>query len=214
MSRLPVAALAAALALSVSSAAFARTTAPDSLHFTVLRDGDKVGFYNLAFHQEAGKLTVAVDTNVVVKIVIVPVYRFEQHGQEVWHDGHLVALSTATNDDGTHHKLKVVADKQGLAVKGDDKALELPPTTIPASLWNPATIGQADLMNTLDGHTMTVKVADLGSDTVSVHGKSRTAHHYAVTGDLARELWYDADGTLVQVRFKAKDNSDIRYVLQ
>ncbi len=211
---LPVrAALAAALTF-VAFAAVARAATPTALNFTVLRNGEVIGSHTLKFRNDAKRLQVTVDTAVVVKVAIIPVYRFEYHDTEVWQNGHLTALSSKTNDDGTHHHLNVVAEPDSLDVKGDDKESHLPPSALPASLWNPATVRQAMLMNTLDGHAMTIKVADLGEDTVSVHGKPRRAHHYAMTGDLSRELWYDADGTLVQVRFKAKDNSDLRYVLR
>lgn len=212
MSRLPVAAIALAL-LATTSAAFAKPHVPDSLSFTVLRNGDAIGSHKVLFQQGAGGLKVAIDTNIVVKILMVPVYRFVHHDQEVWQDGHLLSLSSVTNDDGKHHHLKVAADAKGLEIKGDDKTSLLPTATIPASLWNPATVTQGSLMNTLDGHPMKIHVKDLGTETVSVHGQPRPAHHYAVTGDLAREVWYDADGNLVQVRFKADDKSDIRYVL-
>lgn len=210
---LPAVAVAAALAfLSPTASALPGATAP--LHFTVLRDGKPVGTQSYDFIKDDNGLKVIIDTDVVVKFAFVPVYRFEHHDEEVWRDGRLAALSSTTNDDGTSHHLKVSTGPAGLAVDGDDKASNLPMTTIPASLWHPATIKQGTLMNTLDGHPMTVAVKDLGEETVKVHGQSQTAHHYALSGDLLRDLWYDPQGTLVQVRFRAKDDSEIRYVLQ
>ena len=47
-----------------------------------------------------------------------------------------------------------------------------------------------------------------------VGGAERQAEHYKLTGDLARELWYDGDGVLRRVRFQAEDESTIEYVLQ
>ncbi len=41
-----------------------------------------------------------------------------------------------------------------------------------------------------------------------------TARRYAVRADLERELWYDADGVPVHVRFKGRDGSEIVYVLR
>jgi hypothetical protein len=158
-------------------------------------------------------LEVVIDTSVVVRIAMIPVYRFEHHGHEVWRNDRLQALESKTNDDGTHHTLAARAATGGLEINGDGTAIRQPAGVIPASLWNRATIAQANLMNTLDGHAMTVKITDLGPETVSVRGAARPARHYAMAGDLARELWYDDAGTLVQVRFKAKDDSDIRYVL-
>ena len=39
------------------------------------------------------------------------------------------------------------------------------------------------------------------------------AQHFALSGDLQRELWF-ADGKLVHVRFQADDGSQIDYVLR
>lgn len=192
----------------------AHAAAPATLDFTILRNGDEVGRHTVKFQNNADGLKVTVDTAVVVTVFSIPVYRFEHHGEELWRNAALAALSSNTNDDGTHHRLNVAADPSGLAVTGDDKPSRLSLSTLPASLWNAATVRQAALMNTLDGHVMTVSVKDLGEDTVAVHGQPRAAHHYTLSGDLSRELWYDADGTLVQVRFKAKDDSDLRYVLK
>ncbi|MGE5506696.1 MAG: DUF6134 family protein [Actinomycetota bacterium] len=201
------------LALAVLPAAAFAVETPGDLSFTVLRNGEPVGTHVVRFRPEANGLDVAIDTNVVVKIAMIPVYRFEHHGHETWRADHLETLESKTNDDGTHHTLAAHAAPGGLEVVGDGSTSRLPAGVVPASLWNRATVAQASLMNTLDGHGMTVKITDLGPETVAVHGVARPAHHYAMAGDLARELWYDDAGTLVQVRFKAKDDSDIRYVL-
>jgi hypothetical protein len=212
MSSFRLAIAAAAVALSVTAAQAAEV--PNGpLSFTVIRDGETVGTHSYRFQPTADGLKVAVDTNVVVKMALIPVYRFEHHGQETWLGDKLAALSSTTNDDGTHHDLKVSASSAALEVNGDGAASRLPAVTLPASLWNRGTTTQGTLMNTLDGHAMAVTISDLGDDMVTVHGQPRHARHYAMAGDLARELWYDASGTLVRVRFKGKDGSDIQYVL-
>lgn len=212
MRPLLLAALICSLA-SASTAAFALDAPREALSFTVLRNGEAVGTHVLRFEPKADGLGVAIDTNVVVKMAMIPVYRFEHHGQELWQSERLVSLTSTTNDDGTRHSLNVAAGGSALEITGDGAPSRLPAATLPASLWNRATTTQGTLLNTLDGRAMTVRIDDLGEDMVTAHGQPRRAHHYAMAGDLARELWYDAAGTLVQVRFKAKDGSDIRYVL-
>jgi hypothetical protein len=206
-SRLAMLAIAFSL---TATAAFAM----EPLSFTVIRNGDTVGSHTLRFQPAADGVTVTIDTNVVVKVAMIPVYRFEHHGQEVWQRDHLLALNSTTNDDGTRHSLKVNGGGGALEVNGDGTASRLPAATIPASLWNRATIGQGTLLNTLDGRAMNVTITDLGTETVTVSGQSRPARHYAMAGDLNRELWYDDTGTLVRLRFKGKDDSDIQYVLK
>ncbi|WP_076399711.1 DUF6134 family protein [Insolitispirillum peregrinum] len=189
---------------------------PDNevLSFTVLRNGDEVGTHLVTVRPDGDHVSVAVATSVVVKMAMVPVYRFEHSDVEVWKNGQLQVLDSTTNDDGSHHKVHVQASGSGLSGTADDKPVTLPGSLVPASLWSPQTVSQSALLNTLDGHAMPVKVADLGTDMVTVRGQLTQAHHYAMTGELARELWYDPSGALVQVRFKAKDDSLIQYVLK
>lgn len=199
-----------------AGSALAADTAPRGpLSFTVLRDGEAVGTHVLSFQSGPDdSLNVSADTNVVVKMAMIPVYRFEHHGREAWKGGYLVALSSDTNDDGTHHSVKASEDGDGLKVNGDGVVTRQPQDILPASLWNSNIVARSSLMNTLDGHAMSVRIADLGGEPVSVAGRTVVARHYAMTGDLSRELWYDGAGVLVQVRFKAKDGSDIQYVLR
>lgn len=184
------------------------------LAFTVLRDGDKVGSNIIRFQPQPGGVNVTIDTQILVKIAMIPVYRFEHHGEETWRDGRLQSLTSNTNDDGKRHALQVAAGQDQLQIDGDGQHKLMPNDAVPASLWNSTLVTQSSLLNTLDGSAMAVKIADLDQDKVSVHGQEQLAHHYAVTGDLKREVWYDASGSLVQVRFKAEDDSKIEYVLK
>ena len=212
--RLALTALPCALAAIILCAAVDAQAAPDPLDFTVLRNGDPVGSHSLRFNQDGESLRVTIDTNVVVKMAMIPVYRFEHHGVEVWTAGKLAALNSKTNDDGVHHDLSVKSNGGGMEVAGDGKARHDQTEELPASLWNQRTVQQKTLLNTLDGNAMTIHVTDLGEDGVMAAGRRVHAHHFAMSGDLARDLWYDDEGTLVQVKFKAKDGSDILYQLK
>lgn len=203
-------ALAVALALSASPAVAADT--PRDTRFTVVRDGEPVGTHMLRFSPAPEGLKVAVDTKVVVRLAMIPVYRFEHHGQELWRDDRLAALSSTTNDDGTRHVLNVAAGASGLQVDSDGKSSRMPAGTLPASLWNAATTSAGILMNTLDGSALAVRVTDRGEETLKIAGRPATARHYSLAGDLSRDVWYDSQGNLVQVRFKAKDDSLIEYL--
>lgn len=56
----------------------------EPLNFTVLRNGDVVGSHSIRFRPSGDDMDVDIETHIVVKIAIVPVYRFEHHGQEIW----------------------------------------------------------------------------------------------------------------------------------
>jgi hypothetical protein len=206
-------AAATAALVALGSANLARA-ADSELEFTVLRNGDPIGSHEIDVTERDGKTMVDIETEVAVKLAFVTLYNFDHEGHEVWQDGHLVSYRSKTDDDGTDKALNAKLDGDALAVEGSASRHRSVPTIIPASLWNPATVGQSKLLNTLDGSEMAVSVADKGMENVDVRGQQVPARHYVLTGELQRELWYDASGRLVKVRFAASDGSDIQYVLK
>ncbi|MAU60015.1 MAG: hypothetical protein CMI62_04700 [Parvibaculum sp.] len=216
MNRKPLFAAFAASMFLLSGVNAASAAAPSGgeLDFTVLRGDDEIGTHRLVFTQDGDELKVKIDTNVAVKMLGIAVYRFEHDGSEIWRDGHLVSLESKTNDDGTPHRLEVKEENGKLVVDGDGRQGTEQIGVIPASLWNDNLVKQTALLNTLDGSSMPVTVGKLGTETVEVNGKPVAATHYSVTGKLNRELWYDENGVLVQVRFAGADGSEITYVLR
>ncbi|MEJ1994880.1 MAG: DUF6134 family protein [Limibacillus sp.] len=186
------------------------------LNFTILRDGDEVGSHVIRFDGQADNLEVDIATDVAVKLPLVgiTVYHFKHRGHELWTDGALQELDSTTDDDGTEHALSVERRSNDLIVKSDVTDATYEGSIVPASLWNDALLQRASLLNTLDGSEMAVTVSDLGMDKIQRHGRTVEAHHYKIDGELNREVWYDPEGVLVQVRFAAKDDSEIQYVLE
>lgn len=211
---------AAVLAMVALSALAPVRAAPNpgdgTLRYTVLRDGDPIGTHAFRFRKDGDAVEVAVTTDIAVKMAFITLYRFRHDAHETWRGGRLVGLKSETDDDGTEHSLVVTAAGDGLQVVGDGDRRRVPKTIIPASLWNPDIVrdGKSVVLNTLDGTTMKITVEDLGPETVTVENSPVEARHYAVKGDLERELWYDADGRLVKLRFEGDDGSDIQYVLK
>ncbi|NQU72206.1 MAG: hypothetical protein HQ514_16755 [Rhodospirillales bacterium] len=200
----------AVIAFSTPSHATARS----DLSYTVLRNGDPIGSHGYSFKEDGGRLVVDINTDIKVKVAFLTVYRFEHQASEEWHRGKLVSTTSVTNDDGENHKLKVSFGGSNLKIDGDGKKSVAAYGSMPASLWHPDTVKNSVLLNTLDGTMMSVKVDELGPEQVKVKGHDVSAQHYRLTGDLERELWFDPSGTLVQVRFKGDDGSDISYVMR
>jgi hypothetical protein len=167
------------------------------LSFDVVRKGKDIGDHSYSFSGKSAAFTVKVATDIIVKVPLIrtTAYSFKHKSVESWKGGKLQQLSSSTNDDGEPHQLKT-------ASKG----------TLPASLWNDDIVRSGKLMNTIDGKIMKVRVADLGSETVKTKQGNVSAHHYRLSGGLARDVWYDGNGNLAQVMFKADDGSTVMYV--
>jgi len=202
------------LAMYVLAAHAAIVPASGKLDFSVVRDGKKIGTHVLSFRRANNRVDVDIHTRIAVKVAFITVYRFEQDGHEVWQGGRLVRMQTKTHDDGTDHTLEVSANGAGkLRVVGDGQVREAAADAVPASLWNPAFIRTKALMNSLVGTPLDIRIAYKGQEDVTVRGRPVRAHHYSLTGEMPRELWYDQNWVLIRMTLKGKDGSAVQYLL-
>lgn len=197
-----------------STAEAARFPTSGELYFDVMRNGKKIGTHEMNFNQNGEEISVDIKTDINVKIMFVSVYHFYHQAHETWRNGELTAMNTTTDDDGDDHHLTISENAEGLAVNGDAWQGTVSPAIIPGSLWAMELTSQTNLVNTLDGSQMSISVADKGNEIISAHGHQIPAHHYSITGDLNREIWYDQEGILARFDFKGDDGSDISYILQ
>lgn len=204
-------------AVIVAETATASPAHAETLNYTVLRDGQTIGTHAVTVEQNGAETQVGVETDIAVKVLFVTAYKFKHSSQETWADGKLLSISSTTDDDGTPKELTARAEADRITVdskvKGQERRQFADAATLPASLWNPATVSQGVLLNTLDGQLMKVQVEDLGPETIDAGGAPLTAQHYAISGELTRELWFDGAGRLVRMRFPDKTNSEIIYAL-
>jgi len=189
-------------------------TKDEKLEFIVLRDGSEIGSHSIDFRRNNDLLDVTIQTNIAVRIPLIylALYHFDHRGHEVWSGGRLKELSSMTDDDGTKHNLKVFPKEAYLEVSSDIVQRDSDPSVIPASLWNIDLVHRSRLLNTLTGEEMTVLVIDKGLESIHVQDGDRITRHYAISGELERDVWYDDRDRLVQVRFTGKDGSEIQYI--
>ncbi len=171
--------------------------ASGSLKFDVIRKGKDIGDHSYKFSGSVNSYSVKVTTNIVVKVPLIKItaYSFQHNFVETWKNGKLQKLSSTTNDDGTPHKVNAGAS-----------------SILPASLWNEDIVKSKTLLNTMNGKKMSIRAADLGNEAIKTKRGKVNAEHYRISGELERDLWYDANGNLARVSFKADDGSKVFYV--
>ena len=189
------------------------TSSRDHLAFTVTRNGEPIGSHTYRFERQNGRVTVDIRTDIDFRLLSLPVYRFKHQSQEVWDGDRLVRMGSKTDDNGEPVSLDVRADGPVLKIGRDDGAVEVDPRAVPASLWNPVVVERQRLLDTVNGNVLSTTSTDLGSDSLTVGDTTVPAHRFRISGDYHRDLWYDSrDGSLVRVRFEAKDGSEVEYV--
>jgi hypothetical protein len=194
--------------------ALARFPPAGHLDYKILRDGDEVGFQSVEFIRSGEQLTVRTHAMIVVTFLGIPLYRFTHEAEEEWTSGRLVSLNSHTDDDGEPRQVAFRADGDRLRGTYNGRVRDFPATLIPASLWHPETVHQTVLLDPVRGRIRQVTVVDKGEEAITINGNALTAHHYAITDKITRDIWYNSSSQLVQVRFFAKDGSEIQIVLR
>jgi len=184
------------------------------LDYRVIRDGDDIGTQSVEFIRKDDRLTVRTHVAVLVTLLGIPVYRFTHDAEEQWQNGQLASLTSRSNDDGEARQVAIRREGDRLRGSYNGRPVDYPGTMLPASLWHPDTVTQTLLLDPVKGRERQVSVADKGEETIEVRGAAVSTHHYAMTGQIVRDIWYGADGQIVQVRFPGKDGSQIAVVLR
>jgi hypothetical protein len=187
---------------------------PAPINFVVNRDGTPIGTYRLTFHTEPGpdgeRLIVDIAIDIKVRAVFVTVYRYTFKGRETWQGGKLVALDTATDDDGKKLQVHVRATEAGLKVDSTEAHYVAPADTLPESYWRPDTVMHQHFIDIEDGKLVDLISTPAGRRTITYAGQPVELSMYHLAGDIDGEIGYSSGGEWMMLRFPSH-GSDILY---
>jgi hypothetical protein len=198
------------LAFGVSQASATPNVPEGSYVYAVSRNGDVIGQQRIDLMRDGGKLTVISDVQLDVKFLGFNLYGFRQHVEEVWQDGALLSLTSDSDDDGTPKKVSMTRQGERLVGDYNGKARDVDARLITSTFWNFEAVRQKVIMDCFKGKARDVTIEDRGETSIKLPTGQVKARHFIVEGELARELWYDADGILVSGQMVAKDGSIVR----
>jgi hypothetical protein len=157
-----------------------------------------------------------IDVDVRVRVAFVTVYKFLHRATEVWEDGRLLSMESATDNDGKHHRLSVKRSSKLLAVDSDGKTWSLPGKAIPTSLWDRRVLSETSLLSGIDGTAKPTTVTRLGVELLVIDGVSTPCEATLIDAkpDFKRWVWYDPNGRLVKIRLLGSDDSEVVYNLE
>jgi hypothetical protein len=192
------------------ASAGAETPPPGSEHlvYSILRNGSPIGDDTLDIGNDGHVTSINRSTNISVSILFVNAYTYHYTGNETWKNDQLTAFTSRTDDNGTMHNVSLHASGDPLQVDADGRRATVAKTIGLDDFWKPQLLSKTTVLDTSDGHEMTFAAQDLGMQTVTYRGSARPAHHFKLTGDINRDLWFDGD-TPVRFEMKGRDGSMI-----
>ncbi len=210
----PAAALAGLIAFSSTDPAKADSDVlpppNEDLHFTVYRDGERIGFHSVTFRRDGQELHVEVDIDFEITFAFVTLYRYSHHNHEIWRDGRLVSLKSRTDDNGDSYRVSARATAEGLRVEGSAGDFVAPAGVLPTSYWHPDTVDQSRLLDSQHGRLLDITVKPAGYERIERGDGTVRAKRYEIDGDLDLTIWYGPERDWTKLAFTVK-GSDIVY---
>lgn len=162
---------------------------------------DQIGSHTVTFSRTGEDLVVDVAIDIKVKILFITAHSLTAERKEVWREGRFVGYASRTTENGESFDVAAHVEEDKLVIEGPQGEVEADDSVFPTHPWNPDIVNRTLLMDTKTGELLRVSVAPAGEETIEIDGKPVEAAKYRVTGDLERELWYDASGNWIQLRF-------------
>ena len=205
-----------AVLLAIPLGAMARADGPPLgiFIYSISRDGTPIGQQRMEFVNDGEKLRVLSHSELEVRLLGMSLYGFNQQVEEVHAGGKMMSFTSEADDDGTDRKVTLAL--QGDLLKGDyngDQKRSVDPTLVTSLFWQKPPLGETQVLDTLRGKVRDVKVTDLGVETLTLPVGRVETHHYKLTGEWKRDLWYDANDVLVAGEL-IKDGATVRQELQ
>lgn len=171
---------------------------------------DEIGSHALTFSRDGDDLVVDVATRIKVRILFVTVHSESADRRETWRDGRMVAYRSHTDENGKLFDVTAREESGGLIIEGPEGRILADGPVFPTNPWNPDIVSGTVEMDTKTGGLLKVAVVADGEETVEIAGRALPAAKYRITGELERELWFDAAGNLLRFRFP-KDGETLTF---
>ena len=193
------------LAVALAPVLAVAETADSTFTYSILKEGEPIGKETYQFTRDGDQIGVQLTVDSSVHILFLD-FRYHHRRTESWSGERLDALIADTDDDGTKHHLEARSDGQGgLTLSSDGKKQPIPAGAFPLSMWRRSLLGHTTLFAVeSDDGFFDVAFKDLGADPLIIGGKRVACEHFAMTGDVDRDLWYDTDVMLAKVTFRRR----------
>ena len=188
--------------------------ASGEVEFVARRQGRVVGFHRFRFAREPGAFIVRSDIALDVRTGGATLWRFVHHTEEIWRGGWLDAVVSDTDNDGRRFQVRAAREDGIFTGTVNGAAFTVSGYIIPSSLWHRDTTDSQTLFDTVDGRVKVVRSELIGREDVPASGASLSARHFAITGSLTRDIWYDDDCRLVRIAWSGRDGVPVVFERQ
>lgn len=175
----------------------------ETRNFAISIDGKPAGDYHMTIRLDNGLYLISGQADVKVRYLGgVYTYVYSYNGNEVWKDGRLQRLETASNDNGKKFSVSALVDGNTLRVKVNGQERRCRPDVWTTSYWFLAAANfrnqAVPLLDVDTGREIAAQLQFVGNSAIKVSGKVQNCAQYRLRGGVQVDLWFDAQERLVR----------------
>lgn len=178
--------------------------------FEITRDGKPIGTQTVTLKQDGAALTVTTESTVAVKMLGVVVYRMHQMLTETYQGRRLVAIAAETKDPDGLRAGEIKRDGDHWTGKIGKQSRDFDCDCGTSTMWQLSALFGSTLIEVSAGRPRAVTIEEKGAETLDLPEGPVETRHFAVKGEIEREVWYDPAGNLVAAQQIGSDGSLIR----
>ena len=182
------------LGAALSAPHILRAAESGARRFTVLRDGDDIGFQTNRVTRRGDVIVHECQARLKVKVLGITAYRYELDYVEEWRGGELLTLSSKCNDDGDDDFVEVRRGGDGLEVNGSGYQGPCPLGVATSSYWSYDFTKRSVWISTQTGALLNMTITRAGP-----------AETPGPAGPIAAERWSLSGGYEADVFYKDRD---------
>jgi len=173
--------------------------------FSVLHNGNTIGAHTIRFSSATGGRRVNTEIHLLVKGLFGSIaFAFSHRSEETWRAGRLMSLTSETVEHGETLDVQGAAIQQGFRVVSKGGPFVTSAATLTSnSLWTPAVLEQATLVDAQHGGIIGVSARKFADEQIVIAGRKVGATRYTfITPYLAGSIWYDKGSLWVAGEFE------------
>ena len=188
--------------------------------FEILRNNKKIGFYKLSFQNIEDKIVVNTQIEMIVKLGIIPIFKYFHESKEIWINNQFIEAKTTTKKNG--RKFKFTAKRKGskIEIKSRGKVFLVDGNSLITSYWHQNWFKKKVLIDSQHGKKRLINVEKKDFEKIKTSNNTIFAQRYKVIGTQNKpngkkidyDIWYDDKGRWVKIKFFIK-KSLIEYFL-
>lgn len=211
--------LCSTMGITPASSSLATETALDELSFRVLLDDKQIGQHTFKISGAGNSTVVSIEAEFDVRVLFITAYSYLHENTEIWQDGCLHQIDSATNANGKRFAVNGRKVEGSFELATLDRSSSLSSKCVMTfAYWDRDFLSQSRLLNAQTGEYIEVQTEQLGKRRLKLAGDDIWAEGFRIStkdGELDIKVWYRENADQwIGLESKVNKGKILRYELK